>query len=627
MSRPNTTFLLSPFLSLPATPAGLSVSVVNFLNTHTGPGELTMDGSVTPGNIAVAYSAVGEVGFATGSQTGSDKIQMYATYSNGTTSNIVDLNVNIQASAPPPPPPPQNTSGPVVNSNVQPFQVTVGQQGVLSSANLNASDAAYPDPSQISYEITGYPTQGFIYDNGQLARSFTQADINSGHVVYQASVQPGLASETTDTLTYVVSDPSFRWSPVTTVPLKIEPLPAPIQSNQPYVDTNAFPILMEGGQEFVTANMLHITDNNPNIPPPVLYIGSAKDTAITYTVVQGPSHGKLEWLTNYPSLWSGGASWFGQPVTKFTQTDLNDGWFAYVNDFTSGACDSFTFTVSDGFGGAVGVTTATLPVQAVDPVLVRINAGMFVTNGGQSKLYPDWLLVDDGAPNANPNGFSIFQVAQGPSHGTLLLNGQAASSFTQLDIDRGLVTYQQNGSAAQSDQFTLAVVTDAYGNSIPNLVVPVTIGTNALDRNTGAVAGVGQSVSVQDANLHAADPGLGSGNSYADDASLIAYTLTALPQHGTVTVGGVNLQLGGQFTQAQIDNNQVAYTEDGSIAASDLFGFAISNIDNGNSLGSGAFNITIANTNGGRVFVGGTASDIFYSGPGNNFVRGAQAQP
>ena len=252
---------------------------------------------------------------------------------------------------------------------------------------------------------------------------------------------------------------------------------------------------------------------------------------------------------------------------------------------------------------------------------------MFVTNGGQSKLYPDWLLVDDGAPNANPNGFSIFQVAQGPSHGTLLLNGQAASSFTQLDIDRGLVTYQQNGSAAQSDQFTLAVVTDAYGNSIPNLVVPVTIGTNALDRNTGAVAGVGQSVSVQDANLHAADPGLGSGNSYADDASLIAYTLTALPQHGTVTVVGVNLQLGGQFTQAQIDNNQVAYTEDGSIAASDSFGFAISNIDNGNSLGSGAFNITIANTNGGRVFVGGTASDIFYSGPGNNFVEGAQAQP
>ena len=284
------------------------------------------------------------------SQTGSDKIQMYATYSNGTTSNIVDLNVNIQASAPPPPPPPQNTSGPVVNSNVQPFQVTVGQQGVLSSANLNASDAAYPDPSQISYEITGYPTQGFIYDNGQLARSFTQADINSGHVVYQASVQPGLASETTDTLTYVVSDPSFRWSPVTTVPLKIEPLPAPIQIKSAIRRHKCIPYSY-GGRPGVRdrQHAAHYGQQSKH-PPAVYRIGQRHRDNLHRR--SGLSHGKLEWLTNYPSLWSGGASWFGQPVTKFTQTDLNDGWFAYVNDFTSGACDSFTFTVSDGFGGS-----------------------------------------------------------------------------------------------------------------------------------------------------------------------------------------------------------------------------------------------------------------------------------
>jgi len=59
---------------------------------------LTFGGIQSSGNIAVAYSAVNQVGFATGSVTGTDRIQMYASYSDGSTSNIVDLTVNIQPS-------------------------------------------------------------------------------------------------------------------------------------------------------------------------------------------------------------------------------------------------------------------------------------------------------------------------------------------------------------------------------------------------------------------------------------------------------------------------------------------------------------------------------------------------
>ena len=132
----NTTFLLQPFLSLPAPPSGKTVSLVNFINTHTRPGQLTNGGVATSGNIAVAYSSVGQIGFATGSIIGSDKIETYATYSDGTVSNTVDLTINIQTSSAPIPPP-QTSSGPVVGSGLQALQVTIGQTGTFSALNLN----------------------------------------------------------------------------------------------------------------------------------------------------------------------------------------------------------------------------------------------------------------------------------------------------------------------------------------------------------------------------------------------------------------------------------------------------------------------------------------------------------
>ncbi len=549
---------------------------------------------------------------------------MYATYSDGSTSNHVDLTVNIQASAPPPPPPPQNSSGPVISTSVQSFQVTVGQQGILSSSNLSASDAAYPDPSLISYNITSYPTQGALYLNGQLAHSFTQADINAGRVAYLSYMQAGLSSEATDALTYIVSDPSYRQTAPTTVNLKIEPLPPPPTTSQPYIDINSFQTVLEGGQIFVTGvnpsyapniqSNLHVTDPNPNDP----YTGSSRDSAIVYTIVQGPTHGQLNWVTNYPTPWLPGQQpYYGQQVTKFTQNDLNNGWFIYKNDFTSGASDSFSFTVSDSFGGTIGLTTATIPIQPVNPIVLGINAGMFVTSGGESVVSPDWLRIFDNAPDAK----LTLTLRQPPSHGTILLSGQlpSGSSFTVSELYQ--LSYRQDGGAAQSDQFSFAV-TDAYGNSIPDLVVPITIGATALDKNTGALVGIGQSAVIEGQNLHVADPGMGSGNPYADTPQSLIYTLTNLPTHGALSLAGSALQVGDQFTQEQIDKNLLTYTEDGSSATSDFFGFSIADAFVHNNFGSGTFNITITNNSGGRNLVTSSSSDVFYSGPGNNWIMG-----
>ena len=57
-----------------------------------------------------------------------------------------------------------------------------------------------------------------------------------------------------------------------------------------------------------------------------------------------------------------------------------------------------------------------------------------------------------------------YTVVTGPAHGALLLNGAAASSFTQADIDNGRVSYHETASGVTSDSFSFRIA-DAAGNT------------------------------------------------------------------------------------------------------------------------------------------------------------------
>jgi hypothetical protein len=51
----------------------------------------------------------------------------------------------------------------------------------------------------------------------------------------------------------------------------------------------------------------------------------------------------------------------------------------------------------------------------------------------------------------------VYMVTSGPSHGTVRLNGTPSNSFTQQDIDNGLVAYAHNGSPNFFDHFDFTV--------------------------------------------------------------------------------------------------------------------------------------------------------------------------
>jgi hypothetical protein len=92
-----------------------------------------------------------------------------------------------------------------------------------------------------------------------------------------------------------------------------------------------------------------------------------------------------------------------------------------------------------------------------------------------------------------------YTVTAGPAQGTLLLSGSATSSFTQADINSGLVSYHETASGVTSDSFSFKV-SDAAGNTTATASFQINIGLNHAPVVTAAsanlVATAGQALSA-----------------------------------------------------------------------------------------------------------------------------------
>jgi hypothetical protein len=60
-----------------------------------------------------------------------------------------------------------------------------------------------------------------------------------------------------------------------------------------------------------------------------------------------------------------------------------------------------------------------------------------------------------------------------PAHGTLLVNGATATTFTQADIDNGRLSYQQDGSRVTSDSFAFKVDDPTVGETTGSFAISI----------------------------------------------------------------------------------------------------------------------------------------------------------
>lgn len=154
------------------------------------------------------------------------------------------------------------------------------------------------------------------------------------------------------------------------------------------------------------------------------------------------------------------------------------------------------------------VTLEYAPNQA--PTL-DTNTGVTLLEGGSTPLTTSDLSASD--PDDAPSALT-YRVTDGPTQGTLVVDGSPNASFTQADLDGGLVEYEHTAPNATNDSLSL-FVEDAGGKRTSEATFPIVVTsanappTVSLDPPNASIA-ENNSPPTRVATVSVADDGLGT---------------------------------------------------------------------------------------------------------------------
>ena len=310
---------------------------------------------------------------------------------------------------------------------------SIGSKQLRSVSLLNPDPA---DDSAISYTVTTLPTRGSLQLNGPytlgLGSVFTQQNLDYQSLSYVPS-----SSGSGDSFGFSVSD---GVSTLTGQTFTI------VDRHENTLPTDAG-ILCGQGSSCSLAGSLAQSSPDGDLPAQELY-----------TLDTMPQHGWIE-LAGTPLV-------AGQ---IFTQGDIDAGRVSYRNDGGVAASDSFYFQYGDAYYNTLGAGNITI----IGPPVLAADSGIAYAGGPTpATITSGELQVTDVGIG---DGSLVYTLVAAPSGGTLAGNGLALadeSTFTQLDIDNGLLTYADGTGSSTS--FTVSVV-NGLGGSIPSATFPITI--------------------------------------------------------------------------------------------------------------------------------------------------------
>ena len=439
-----------------------------------------------------------------------------------------------------------------------------GGNAAISSGQLSVTDVDTP-AAAIIFTVIALPANGGLSVSGTplaVNGTFTQADVNGGLVKYTHNG----SETTTDAFNFSVSDGAGGTISATPFAITITAV-----NDTPILVTNTGIIVAEGAAATV-------------IPTAQLQVTDADNSAsqLIYTVTGLPTNGTL--AINGTPLMLGGT---------FTQGNIDSNLLTYAHNGSETTSDSFTFTVSDSAGGTIAASTFAITVTPVnDAPVLAVNTGLAIAEGGNAAISGVQLSVTD---VDNSPAQIVFTVTALPVNGVLSVSGTPLAingTFTQADVNGGLVTYAHNGSETTTDAFTFSV-SDGAGGTIATTPFAITItavnDAPVIATNTGLTVAEGAAATViTSTQLQVTD--------VDNSAAQLTYTVTALPTHGTLALGGTPLTLGGTFTQANIDSGFVSYAHNGSETLGDAFTFTVSD-GAGGTIGASTFAITVTPVN------------------------------
>lgn len=448
---------------------------------------------------------------------------------------------------------------PVLVTNSR-LTVSEGQTRTISNSLLRTTDVDNT-ATQIVYTIVTAPNvaNGSLRLNSSTLSSgstFTQDDINNSRLSYAQNGSETLA----DSFVFRVSDGGAPLADAT-FDILVNPI-----NDQPTLVGNQTLSLSEGQTSTITNTLLRVTDTD-NVAD-----------ELRYTLTNSPSSGNLR--LNGTNLTSN---------QTFTQADIDSGRISYRHNGTETTSDSFIFAVTDGAGGSIGTRVFNIAVTPVNDAPQIVSSGPLTLSEGATTTITNTVLRTSDADT--PASSVRYTISSAPVFGSLRLGGVSLSggqSFSQQDIDNGLVTYQHNGSENNSDVFVFQVSdgTAAPTSRIFNITVTPVNDPPSLTSNTGiSVAGDVPSVTeINSSQLAVTD---------VDNTSTqLTYTLLSLPSVGTLRLNGTPLALNGTFTQADVEAGNLTYEYSGSGGSDTSFQFSVSDGGAGGTLPTNFFDIS-----------------------------------
>ncbi|XP_062245247.1 chondroitin sulfate proteoglycan 4 [Platichthys flesus] len=189
------------------------------------------------------------------------------------------------------------------------------------------------------------------------------------------------------------------------------------------------------GQHLLTTDVIQFKDDDSGF----------NDTQIVYAR-EGILSGNIVSASN-PS----------QPLFRFTQADLRDKKILFIH--RGADRERFSLQVSDGYHK----TTALLEIEAGEAYLRVVNNAIIVIDHGSTKTLNTSLLSADTNVDVRDDSEIKFQITSPPSDGKIIVSGIEASTFSQEDLKKGVVSYEHNYESRRSkDSFSFRVQAHGY---------------------------------------------------------------------------------------------------------------------------------------------------------------------
>ncbi|HIL28197.1 MAG TPA: hypothetical protein EYG18_02910, partial [Micavibrio sp.] len=443
-------------------------------------------------------------------------------------------------------------------------------------------------PANLTYQVTSL-TNGVVQNNGvtvNIGQTFTQQDIDDGDITF---VHDG-----TDTLTasfgFRVTDGGSQDGD--TFLLNITPVNDG-GNDPPGIQTLNDLTVAQGNFVNITNSDLLVTDVDTGA-------GS-----LNYTVTSSLNGAIYD--TNV-----------GAYVTTFTQADINNGYIYFVHNNAVNGFAGFDFDVTDGsttISDTMNIGVTFSDTGANDPPVITVNTGGELNTGGTQTLSNTNLKTVDPDNNINEITYTITSMTNGVvrKSGANLTVG---STFTQAEINYGIISFTHDGSATTTANFGFNVTdgnTNVTGNSYNfGIVINTAPDLGATPAPFSVAENSANGTLVMTASAFDVD---GDAITYSIESGNGLGVFQINPINGQLTIAdntALNYEANTQFTLV------IRATDDGIGTPYDEYTITI-NVDNVSEAPSGADNTVTVLEDGTYTF---SASDFGFSdtdNPDDNF--------